>query len=62
MEKLNDIYNFIAVNKVSFIIAFGWFLHKGFPALQTYCESRDGGTIPNLFSKAFGKPKPISQS
>jgi hypothetical protein len=56
MNKLNDLYNFVTSHKAAIGIACGWFIHMGFPALQRYCQSRNGGTIPNLFFRLFGKP------
>lgn len=62
MDKLNDMYNWVSQHKAALSLALGWFIHMGFPALQRYCQSRDGGVVPNLFLKAFGKPNPISQN
>jgi hypothetical protein len=58
---MNDIYNWMTEHKAAIGIALGWLIHMGFPALQGYCQSRDGGVIPGIFFKVFGRPKTISQ-
>jgi hypothetical protein len=31
-------------------------LYTNWPAISAWCESRDGGLVPNAYRKLFGKP------